>query len=183
MDQVVVAQAAQEADDLGDEDLAAGGDAAEPGGLDDRRAVEVVVLGGDVAGRQADPNGQRRRDQRLAVHPLDRLLDGHRRRHCVRRPTERGHQAVAETLDHPAAVGFHRLGQQPVVPATELFGLLLPQPGPQFGGTDQVGEQDSGRRPHAVIVRRDPQRGHRVLDRAPAPSLLSEQHFDHPVGI
>jgi hypothetical protein len=85
----------QPADDLGGQNLTAERRPAQPRRLDHRRAVHVVVLETDIAGRQAHPDRERHRRLAGPVEPVDRLLDRHRRRHRVRRSGEGGHDPIA----------------------------------------------------------------------------------------
>ena len=66
-----VARTDQGPDEVGGEDLTTGGGGTEPGGLDDRGAVDVVVLEGHVAEGNPDPNRQRRAETAPAVVPVD----------------------------------------------------------------------------------------------------------------
>ena len=117
---------------VGDQDLPAVGGGAQPRRLDHRRAVDVAAVEGDVTGRHADPDGQRNRGLSGADEPVDRLLDGHRRRHRVGRSGERGHDPVAEAFDDAAVVGRHGLSEKAVMGAAQFLGRVFAQPAPQF---------------------------------------------------
>ena len=127
-DRVAPTPPAERHHDLGGEDLVALRGRAQAGGLDDRGAEHVVVLDGDVAGAQ--PDADRQAHVGAPHRPVERLLDGDR---CVGGPgrgPEGGEEAVAEALDHPAAVAGDRLGDQGVVGPAHGVGAVLAQPGP-----------------------------------------------------
>jgi hypothetical protein len=113
-------------DDLRGQDLPALGGGAEPGRLDDRSAEAVVILEDDVTGADPDANAQRRAAGPVVA--LDGLLDGYRRRHRIRRPAERGHEAVAQVLHHGSGAPFDGAGHQGIVLTAELLGRGLTQP-------------------------------------------------------
>ncbi len=136
--------------DVGGEDLPARRCAAQPGRLDHGHAEGVAVLDGDVARRQADPDGERL--PLLAGQDVDALLQrdagGHRRGGAG----ERGEGAVAQPLDERAAVLGDHVGDEAVEAPTQVLGGVLTQRGAQLGGPDQVDHEDRRRlRPHAHL--------------------------------
>jgi hypothetical protein len=76
--------------------------------------------------------------------PPDRLLDRHRRVHCVGRSGERGHDPVTEILDDLSPVRLDDARQQPVVLVAQLLGRVLAQPRTELGRPHQVREEDDG---------------------------------------
>ncbi len=135
---------------FGGEDLAGGGDGAQPAGLDHRHAEHVVVLDAHVADAQPDADLER-----LGV---DGLLDGHRGGHRFGGGGEGGHQAVAQALDDGAAVVGDGGREQLVVAAAQRVGLLLTEPDAQLGRVHEIGEQHrpridlSPRGAHVVVT-------------------------------
>jgi hypothetical protein len=125
---VPAATARKCADDFRDEYLVTLRGGTQARGLDDRRAVRVRAVPGDVAGAHPDPHGERGGSS--AIAPLDRLLDRHRGRHCLGRADEGRQNAVAQVLDHRSAVCRDRVGEQPLVRQPETFGGVLPEPRP-----------------------------------------------------
>ena len=75
--------------------------------------------------RRRDPDPHARAASGCAGVGVDRLLDGDRRADRVGRAGEHGQHAVAQALDHRAAVAGDGVGQQPVVGAAQLVGPLL----------------------------------------------------------
>ena len=117
------AAACEQPYELGDEDLAGVGERAEARRLDHRSAEAVVVLEGHVAGRQADPHGER--DPLAASVRVERLLHRDGRGQGLGRARERDDHAVARALDDVPAVRRRLLREQRIVGAPQLLGPRL----------------------------------------------------------
>ena len=131
----------EQADRLGDQDLAALRGLAQARRLHHGGAEPVPGLGHGVAHRDADLDLQRRRGAAVAVvdallHP-DRAGDG--RGHAV----ERGHHAVAEVLDLLAAAVRDRLAEDAEVLAPQRIGGVGPQTRRVGRRSDEVREDEA----------------------------------------
>jgi hypothetical protein len=115
---------------------------AKPGRLDNRSAETVVPLEDHVAGADPDPDLQRRRAR--PVLPADRLLDGHRRPHGIRRPREGRHDPIAQVLDQMPPAGLDGGGHQAVVIAAEPVRFLLTESRTEGGRPHQIREKNNG---------------------------------------
>ncbi len=163
------------------------GGIAEPGGRDHRGAVTVVVLPRDVAGAQADPDRDPFTVGGPAPLPIDRALHVDGRFHRLGRPTEGGHETVAETLHQRAAVALDDASQDAVVATAELLGRGVAERRSDLRARDDVGEQDR-RRPHCRPHGRQGRRGshpspHAVTTGAwqPRPVIVVVATTDHRV--
>ena len=136
------ATAGEAAHEVVAENLAAVGRVAQTGRGDDGRAVTVAVLPRHVARADADAHVDAVVVARLAIGAVEGTLDLVRRVHGLGRGAERGEDAVAEPLDHRAAVLGHRGAEHLVVPAAQAVGLDVAEPRPQLGAPDDVGVQD-----------------------------------------
>jgi hypothetical protein len=121
------------------EDLVGSRRAAQPRGLDHRRAVHVVGLDPDLA--DAEPHPQRDRHLGLPVATGDGLLDADRRGDAGARRGEDRHDPVAEALHDGAAVLVDEAGDEVVVLPTDVVGLVVADAAAHRRRVDEIREQ------------------------------------------
>ena len=140
---MAAATARQDAHDLGDEDVTAIGGTAEPGRLHHRRAEAVTVLEGHVTGR--DPHADRKLELVVAGVQVDRSLHGHSGSDGLGRAGEHDEHAIAEALDHRAAVCLGRVDERAVVLPTHHLRAFLAELRAELGRADEVADEDRRR--------------------------------------
>jgi hypothetical protein len=124
---------------LGGQDLIGLGGAAQARRLDHGGPVDVVGLDADLA--HAHAGAQRDRHPSRSVSPRDRLLDADRGGDARARGHEHRHHAVAEALDDRAPVLGDHAGDELVVLAAHLVGLVVADPTAHRGRVDEIGEE------------------------------------------
>jgi len=128
------------ADGVGDEDLAAVGEAHDAGGLDHGGAVEVVVFFDRLASVHADADADRGAGG--VEVGADGLLHGDGGVEGAGSRGEAGHEAVAHGLDLGAAVCAQGVAGQALVLAQDVAGLGVAEVVGEVGGGFDVGEED-----------------------------------------
>ena len=137
----VTATAGQAADDIGDHDLSAGRDGAEPRGLDHGRTIDVAVLARRFARGDADAD-LHRIAAGAAPRSIGRLLHGDGAGNGARGAVEAQHQAVAGGLHLAAIVFRHGAAQRGEVRVAQRLVGIVPEAARQLGGADEIGEDD-----------------------------------------
>ena len=132
-------RAGEEANHLGDEDLAGFRRPAQTSRLD-HRCAEIVVAGdAHIAGGQSDAEADVEITPAVAVAQSRLQLDGRGDR--VGGAVEHRHPTVAESFDELAVVASDTCFVQPTKLVVERVGVMLAERGAQLGRVDDVGEQ------------------------------------------
>ena len=147
------ATAGETSNEIVAEDLASVGGVAQSRRGDDRGAVAVAAFPRHIARADTDAHFDAAVVARLAIGAVNRALDVVRRVHRVGSSSERGHDAVAQTLHHCPVVRGDRGPENLVVAPPDEIGLDIAESGPQLGAADDVGVQDR-RGPRAVVDHR-----------------------------
>lgn len=166
----------------GGEHLASLGQRGDPGGEHDVAAEQLLGIGDDEAGVQADPDGERVELGRAAEGPLQ-LQRGMQ---PGMRAVERGEEAIALEPGHPAVVPRHQLLHQQVMVAQPALPAFGPQPGGRLARIGDVAEhQGHGAVGRAEAAERGPdglERGGDHVDRGELCRILHCQVLPPPLA-